>query len=351
MESWTELGLFAAKAIILVAAALAVIAGVARAASRGNAEARDRGKIKVRKLNDVLRKQALALRGAVLPRHAARAEQKLERKRAKAERKAKGEALTARLSRPRTFVVDFDGNLRASRVSALREEITAIVAVARPGEDEVVVRLKSPGGMVHAYGLAAAQLQRVRERGVKLTASVDLVAASGGYMMACVADQILAAPFAVVGSIGVVAGIPNLSRLLKKHDIDYELLTAGQLKRTLTVLGPNTAGGRQRMQEELDDTHALFKSFVARHRPGLDLDTVATGEFWYGSRALELGLVDRILTSDDYLVERAAEGDVFAVEHQVKRGLLNRLGRSAEGAMARGLEQALERLAQRRLPS
>jgi serine protease SohB len=198
------------------------------------------------------------------------------------------------------FVLGFHGDIRAHAVRNLREEISALLTLAEP-EDSVVVRLESSGGMVHAYGLAAAQLTRIRERGIPLTVCVDKVAASGGYLMACVADRIVAAPFAMVGSIGVLAQIPNFHRLLKKHDIDYELLTAGQYKRTLTVFGRNTDTARQKFAEELEDTHALFREFVQRYRPGLDVAAVATGEVWFGERAQGLGLVDTLGTSDALL--------------------------------------------------
>ncbi len=237
----------------------------------------------------------------------------------------------------------------------MREELTAILQVGRPG-DEVVVRLKSPGGYVHAYGFAASQLERVKDRGLRLTAVVDQVAASGGYMMAVVADQIVAAPFAVIGSIGVVAGIPNFNRFLKKHDIDFEQHTAGKFKRTLTVFGENTEAGRQKFKEELEVAHALFKSFVGKHRPKLDLERVATGEHWFGAEAIELGLVDRLKTSDEYLLERQGDADIWAVQFAPKRRLFDRAGAAlSEGAahaaeagvsagIARGVERARDSL-------
>lgn len=200
----------------------------------------------------------------------------------------------------------------ASKVSFLRHEINAILSKAEDG-DEVVARVKSFGGRVHGYGLAASQLQRVRERGLRLVVAVDQVAASGGYLMAAVANEVIAAPFAVVGSIGVVAEIPNIHRLLKKHDVDVEVITAGRYKRTLTVLGENTEEGRRKFTEELEDLHSLFQEFVTDRRPGLDLEKVATGEAWYGRRAIELKLVDAIMTSDEYLMRRCQDADVFEV--------------------------------------
>ena len=195
----------------------------------------------------------------------------------------------------------------------MRLEVSAVLTMATAA-DEVVVCIESPGGMVHSYGLAASQLTRIRNKGIPLTTVVDMVAASGGYLMAAVANRVLAAPFALVGSIGVVAQVPNVHRLLKKNDVDVEVLTAGKYKRTLTVLGENTEEGRQKFVEELEDVHALFQEFVAENRPALDLDVVATGEAWYGKRALDLGLVDELSTSDEYLMNRCEQGEVFEVK-------------------------------------
>jgi serine protease SohB len=236
--------------------------------------------------------------------------------------------------KPRVFVVDFVGDIRASASDALAEQVTAILTQATQ-KDEVVVRLESSGGMVHSYGLASSQLQRIRDKAIPLTVCVDKVAASGGYMMACIANQILAAPFAVIGSIGVVAQVPNINRLLKKHDIDVEMLTAGEYKRTLTVLGENTEKGRQKFQQEIQETHELFKEFVSQNRAGLDMDVVATGEVWFGTKALENGLVDIVKTSDDYLFQRHTEADIYKVDWVEKHSLSERLGLAAESAMGR----------------
>ena len=234
----------------------------------------------------------------------------------------------------RHYVIRFDGDLRASAVDALREEVSAVLQVARPGVDRVLLVLDSPGGIVPGYGLAAAQLARLRAAGVELVAVVDRVAASGGYMMAAVADRIVAAPFAIVGSIGVVAQLPNIHRLLKRNDIDIELHTAGQYKRTLTLLGENTEAGREKFREELEQAHELFKQFLGRYRPSLDLERLATGEHWYGEDALELGLIDAIGTSDDLILEAVEAGDTFEICQPIKkRGLLARLSASAQQAL------------------
>ena len=223
------------------------------------------------------------------------------------------------------FVLDFDGDMKASAVKHLREEISTLISTANKG-DEVVVRLESPGGLVHSYGLAAAQLVRLRDAGIKLTVCVDKVAASGGYMMACVADNIVAAPFAIIGSIGVVSQLPNFHKWLKNHDVDYEQFTAGDYKRTVTVFGENDDEDRAKYQQELEQTHELFKHFVNRYRSMLDLDKVATGEHWYGEDALHLNLVDSLQTSDSYILELMENNEVYALHSRQKPTLAEKLG-------------------------
>ena len=248
-----------------------------------------------------------------------------------------GGAQAEEAAKSRVYALTFEGDLDATKVSHLRHEINAVLTKAGSG-DEVVVRVKSFGGRVHGYGLAASQLQRVREHGLSLVVAVDQVAASGGYLMAAVANKVIAAPFAVVGSIGVVAEIPNVHRLLKKNDVDVEVITAGRYKRTLTVLGENTEEGRQKFTEELEDLHALFQEFVNEQRPGVELEKVATGEAWYGRRAIELNLVDEITTSDEYLMRRCAEADVFEVRWVEHKKPLERL----LGEVESGLKQVVQ---------
>lgn len=227
------------------------------------------------------------------------------------------------------YVLDFKGDTAASAVESLREEITLILSTAKAGRDRVVVRLESPGGMVHGYGLAAAQLVRLREAGFHLTICVDKVAASGGYMMACIASEIISAPFAIVGSIGVVAQVPNFNRLLKDNKIDFELYTAGQYKRTVTMFGENTKEGKAKFEEELQQTHALFKHFVEKYRPQLNVEKVATGEHWYGQDALDLNLVDKLQTSDEYLLSLLPQHDIYAIQTRKKPTLGEKLGLQA----------------------
>ncbi|WP_334134609.1 protease SohB [Acinetobacter schindleri] len=239
------------------------------------------------------------------------------------------EARARKKTNEKIYVLDFKGDTAASAVEQLREEITLILATAKAGRDRVIVRLESPGGMVHGYGLAAAQLVRLREAGFHLTICVDKVAASGGYMMACIASEIISAPFAIVGSIGVVAQVPNFNRLLKDNKIDFELFTAGEYKRTVTMFGENTEEGKAKFEEEIQQTHALFKHFVEKYRPQLNVEKVATGEHWYGQDALDLNLVDKLQTSDEYVLGLLTQHDVYTINTRKKPTLGEKLGLQA----------------------
>ena len=232
------------------------------------------------------------------------------------------------------YVLDFKGDIRATATASLREEVSAVLAVATK-DDQVLVRLENSGGTVHEHGLAASQLMRIKEHGVPLVVSVDKVAASGGYLMACVADRIIAAPFAIVGSIGVIAQLPNFHRFLEKRGVDFEQITAGRFKRTLTVFGKNTEEGREKMQEEIEDVHTLFKHQIAEHRPNVELEETATGEHWYGLRALELKLIDEISTSDDYLMGVSKKYELYRVTYKRHRSIPERLLGGAENLLSR----------------
>jgi serine protease SohB len=288
--------------------------------------------LRVKRLNRQIEELGDALRGTMLRKKELR---KLRKSRKKAEARPPA-------PKPSVFVLEFKGDIFATAVRNLREEVTAITAVAGKG-DEVVIRLESAGGAVPHYGLAAAQLIRLRDKAIKLTVCIDRIAASGGYMMACVADTIVAAPFAIIGSIGVVAQVPNLHRLLEKHDVDFLEMTAGEFKRTVSVFGEITERGRKKFQEELEDTHSLFKEFVKVHRPKLDVERVATGEHWLARRGLELGLVDELRTSDELLVDRAAVANLYQMSFERPRSLRERLGAMAETTIDRSLAALLTR--------
>lgn len=233
------------------------------------------------------------------------------------------------------FVLDFDGDIKASAVAHLREEISVIVSSAKAG-DEVVIRLESGGGQVNAYGLAAAQLVRIKDAGLILTVCVDKISASGGYMMACVADKIIASDFAVIGSVGVVSQLPNFHELLKKHNIGYEMFTAGEYKRTVTIFGENDDEDRAKHQADIERIHELFKTFVKKHRPKLDVEKIATGEIWFGQDALDLGLIDEIGTSDGYVLELIKEHEVLVLHTRTKPTLVEKLGLSEQVGIKAG---------------
>ncbi len=323
MEFLIEYGLFLAKSVTVLIAILILVAVILGMSQRQRDP--DAGHIEVKSLNDALDAITQSLKSVVLNPELRRKDEKEEKKRSREKQKSlKREVKSGQSPGSRTFVVDFKGDIQASHVTALREEITAILSVAQSG-DEVLVRLESPGGVVHGYGLAASQLQRVRSRDIALTVAVDKVAASGGYMMASVANKIIAAPFSLLGSIGVVAQLPNFHRLLKKNDVDVEVLTAGEFKRTLTVFGENTEKDREKFVEELEDVHALFKELVSQNRPQVNIDEVATGEAWFGTRALERNLVDQLKTSDEYIVDQCAERDVFLVKYVIHKKRIDRI--------------------------
>lgn len=311
-------GMFLAKLGTVVILILLVILAVFLLFMRARAGGDEH--LEVKNINQKYEQMQLMLKSAILPKK----EFKKTIKEVKAKHKTEEKQDKEETERPRVFVLDFDGDIRASDVESLREEITALLTVAKQ-PDQVFVRLESGGGAVHGYGLAASQLKRITDKDIRLTISVDKVAASGGYMMACVANQIIAAPFAVLGSIGVLAQLPNFNRFLKKHDIDFEQITAGKYKRTLTVFGENREEDRQKMREELEEVHVLFKEFVKTNRPQLDIEKLATGEHWFGKQALDLGLVDKLQTSDDFLAEAAGDADIYQVSYVRKKPFIEKL--------------------------
>lgn len=311
---------YAGFLIRLLSIALIILLILSVVASGKNKQ-RKGGNLTISKLNEGYQAMKSELSKQLFDKKTLKQQQKALKKQKKEEQKQKVD----QEEKKRVYVIDFDGDMKASAVQSMREEITAILSVATV-KDEVVVRLESPGGVVHGYGLAASQLQRVKDKGIPLTVTVDKVAASGGYMMACVADKIVAAPFAILGSIGVVAQVPNIHRLLERNTIDVELHTAGKYKRTLTMLGENTDEGREKFKQDLEDTHELFKRFVSTNRPVLDIETIATGETWYGSEAIENKLADSVMTSDAYLEQFYADYDVLQVSYRETKGLTERIG-------------------------
>ncbi|MFY0663305.1 MAG: protease SohB [Natronospirillum sp.] len=343
---WAEYLIFLLKTVTIVVAVGVIVVLLISAASRHRDE-EDKGHIKVEDLSKKLDRLRQRLEEAMTTdpkqlKKQRKAEKKAEKQEAKARAKTDGDKADEKSA---AWVIDFKGDMNASQVKSLAETVTAIVTIANPGET-VLLRLESPGGVVHGYGLAASQLARLKQHGLNLEIVVDKVAASGGYMMAALADRIIAAPFAVVGSIGVVAQLPNIHRFLKKNDIDVELHTAGEFKRTLTVIGENTEAGREKFKEDLENTHRLFKDHVAKARPSLDIESVATGEFWYGSEAMEKGLVDDISTSDDVILKLHDTHRVLKVSFETPKPLAKRL---TIGVMA-FVDDLLARVSSRHTP-
>lgn len=347
MEFLFEYGLFFAKVGTLLLAFVTVVSVIV-GASQKNKEGEGKGHLEITPLNRQFEHLKDTMLIATTDESLQKAEEKklnkAKKKQLSDEKKASKKVSDLSIpQRSKVYVLNFDGNISASAVGHLREEITAVLTQATPN-DEVLLKLESAGGMVHSYGLASSQLDRLRKKNVPLTVCVDKVAASGGYMMACVADKILAAPFAIIGSIGVVAQMPNFNKVLKKHDVEFELLTAGEHKRTLTMFGENTEKGREKFIEELEDTHQLFKDYVSTRRPQVDIEKIATGEIWFGSRAKDMALIDDIQTSDEYLVSRIEEADVFEVAYVFKKKLHQRLGIAAEESADRLLLKWWSRL-------
>lgn len=333
-----EYGLFAAKMITVLAIILAAVAGCILLLST---KQHDKESIEIEKINDKFDNMRDALEETLLSKDEIKALKKERKKADKEEEKTIKQRLKEGIEeplRPRLYVLRFDGDMHASEVDSLREAITAVLLVAKK-EDEVLVVLDSAGGLVHNYGLAASELNRIRQHNIPLVVSIDLVAASGGYMMACVANKIIAAPFAVVGSIGVLAQVPNFFRFLKKHDIDIEQHTAGEYKTTLTMLGENTNKARAKFKEELEDTHVLFKKFVQEHRPVLDIEKLATGEHWYGTQAVDLKLIDELMTSDDYLLAKNETTDIYEVSYVFSETLTDKISTILHGVTSRLLQR------------
>ncbi|MDR5874823.1 protease SohB [Halomonas sp. CUBES01] len=332
MNEWVvEIGTFIVQVFIVVAVIGIGILLIARAKSDGDRDLT----LQVEPLHERRRRRARRLKLAATPAGIRKKLLKTFRKEDKHRSKQTSAAET-----PNVWVLTFKGDMKASATEHFAQEISALIEVAKP-DDEVVICLESPGGLVHAYGLAAAQLDRLRDAGLTTTVCVDKVAASGGYLMACTAHHIKAAPFAVIGSIGVVAQVPNIHRLLKRNDIDVEMLTAGKYKRTLTVLGENTEEGRDKFLEDLENTHRLFKQYVGERRPDMDIDALATGEIWYGSEAVARKLVDSVGTSEAYLMERIAQTHVYRVKLEPPKTMGRKFGLAAasgvENAVLKGL--------------
>jgi serine protease SohB len=303
MEFLSQYGLFLAKSLTLLIVILLAVAGVMALTRKPQV------KIKIKSMNEQFDAMQAELLEVI--------KQEKPEKQSKQKKKEKSQ-------QPTLFVLDFVGDIKASAADALRKTVSAVLLVAK-AKDEVVIRVESPGGSVNGYGLCASQLQRIRDKGIHLTVCIDKVAASGGYLMACVANHIVAAPFAIIGSIGVVAQLPNFHRFLKQHHVDVELYTSGEFKRTVTLFGENSEKGRKKFQEELDHVHDAFKHYVLKNRPQLDIEKVATGEHWLAMEAFDHRLVDAIKTSDDYLTAKRAKFNIYEVSSPEKLSMMHKL--------------------------
>jgi serine protease SohB len=346
LEYLIQYGMFLAKAVTIVVAIVIVVGSIAASGNRQRKTGR-KGQIKVTHLNEHFDDMKDTLRHSVLAKDQLKQVHKDEKKQAKLESKEQAKADKEAAKKPndvaddasnseqrkkRVYVINFTGNISADEVASLREEITAILTLAEP-LDEVLLRLESPGGMVHAYGLASSQLLRIKSKQIPLTICVDKVAASGGYMMACLADRLVSAPFAIIGSIGVLVQLPNFHRVLKKNEVDYEIISAGEFKRTLTQFGEITQKGRDKVQEEVETMHDIFKAWIKEHRPSVEIDKIATGETWVGTQAKERYMVDEIKTSDDCIVGACEEADVYEVEYELPKSLQDKIGGAFQGSV------------------
>lgn len=312
----SQVGIFALESFIVVLSIAAVLLIILLFSARN----KFRPEVEIKDVSEGLKQIKESLEAQVLNKKDFKKLMKLRKK----EDKQKDDTLNKKM-----YLLEFDGDIKASQVESLRKEITAVLQIAKK-EDEVLIKLTSPGGAVNSYGLAASQLARIREAQIPLTIAVDQVAASGGYMMACLATQIIAAPFAILGSIGVVAQLPNFNKLLKKHNVDYQEVTAGEFKRTVSIFGEITDQGMNKFKSQLEDTHILFKEFVKNSRPQLNINEVATGEYWYGSQALKLGLIDKIQTSDDYILKQSETYQIFKIKCFHKKHLSEKIAEAMQ---------------------
>ena len=343
LEFVAEYGLFFLKSLtVLISVIIATVAIIAISA-RGKMSHAE-GSIEVKKLNDVYDDYQDTLEEKLLDHEALKLLHKEQKKKEKLKSKALKKShkeKKAPETKKRVFVIQFDGDVKASAVDSLRQEVNAILTVAT-SDDEVIIDLESPGGMVHTYGLAASQLSRLRDANLNLTICVDRVAASGGYLMACVGQKILAAPFAIIGSIGVLAQIPNFNRALKKVDVDYEVMTAGEHKAPVTMFGEISAKGKEKLQSELEETHELFKQFISSNRPQVDVSSVATGEVWYGQQAIGLNLIDQVITLDDYLLSLRKSADIYQITYAERKSLPEKLGLMVSHTISASIDTLLK---------
>ena len=319
MEFLTDYGIFLLKVITI---ALAITIPLLVIIGSSKSKTPSKGSLVVKNLSKKYEDMGTAIRSSQLnPKELKKYNKEIQKKKKADDKKPSKE--------DSVYVLNFNGDIQASEVTKLKHEVNAIL-LSDTKCKEVVIKVESGGGSAYAYGLCAAELKRLVDNKIKLTVCIDKVAASGGYLMSCVASKIIAAPWAIVGSIGVIAQLPNFHRLLKKNSIDFEMHTAGEFKRTLTTLGENTEDGRKKFKSELEDLHLIFKDFVKEQRPQVDTKVVATGEVWQGEKAIEVGLIDALGTSDDYLVGLSKKLKLFEIDYVEKKNLTERFAFSAQ---------------------
>lgn len=216
-------------------------------------------------------------------------------------------------------VLTFVGDIGAKQYKSFGQLIDEVI-INKSEIDEVVVVVNSPGGAVSPYGNVYSQMERVRDAGLKLTVCIDVVAASGGYLMSLPAHKIIAAPFSMVGSVGVMAFVPNLRGLLEDYNINPRTFTAGKYKRTVSLTDEATEEEVEKFKQQLNAIHRLFLEAVKKYRKDVKMEVVETGEHWTARESVELGLglVDDIATSQQYLLEANRDRDLIILSQ--KRG-------------------------------
>ncbi|KAA2214292.1 S49 family peptidase [Teichococcus oryzae] len=214
----------------------------------------------------------------------------------------------------------------------------------------VVLAINSPGGSPVQSSLIAGRIRQLADKNkVPVIACCEDAAASGGYWLACAADEVIADPSSIVGSIGVISAGFGVEGLAAKLGVERRLTTAGGQKSFLDPFRPVEPWQQERLEELLGALHAEFKGWV-RDRRGSRLkapeEALFTGRFWTGREALALGLVDGLGDARGEIRRRFGEKARIVPLGQRRPPLPLRLLR---GAMAEGLAVAEERMAWARL--
>lgn len=236
--------------------------------------------------------------------------------------------------RKTAVLLSFNGDINATEVIEFGRAVSMIVQM-KDLVSEVYIIINSGGGVVNGYGLLASEIERLHYSEIETYALIDQVAASGGYMAACVANHVVAAPFAYIGSIGVVSEMPNFNQILSDNGINIEQHTAGKSKRTVTPLGKITDEDRNEFKKKLERIHRSFINHVSHYRNINDADEnknsiIFSGDYWIAEETveLELGLVDEISTSQEFLLDKMKEYNIIEItfqENKTKKSKLSLL--------------------------